>query len=110
MDKLTLNIIVSIIFICALGLLWYLGKKRMVKNIILGLVIQAELNWGSGAGKLKFIEVMSTIYEKLPLIVQLFIPQSKIIEWIEAAVEYVKTELVHGNDGTTVTIEQKLNT
>ncbi|PKM49572.1 MAG: hypothetical protein CVV02_15140 [Firmicutes bacterium HGW-Firmicutes-7] len=100
MDRLTLNIIVSIIFICTLGLLWYFGQKRMVKNIILGLVIQAEINWGSGAGKLKFIEVMTVIYEKLPLIIRIFVPQRKITEWIESAVKYIKIELT--KDGQTV--------
>lgn len=110
MDKLTLNLFVAVVFVCILGLLWYYGKKKVVQNIILGLVIRAELNWGSGAGKIKFIEVMSSIYEKLPLIIQVFVPQAIITKWIEDAVKYIKTELVQGKDGATVTIEEKLST
>jgi hypothetical protein len=98
MDKLTINVLVILVFACGLGLLWYYGKKELVKKIVLNLVIQAENFWGSGTGKIKFAQVMAQIYEKLPWIIRLFVTTNTVTRWIEEAVEYIKTEiLAEGN-------------
>lgn len=106
MYEVTINIFVIIIFTGILGLLWYKGKKELVKKIILSLVIHAENYWGSGTGKIKFAEVMALTYERLPWVIRFFITTDTITRWIEDAVVYIKTEWLMDN---ATTIEQSLS-
>ena len=105
MDELTLNLFVVLVAISILGLLWYKGKKELVKKIILNLVIQAENFWGSGTGPIKFTDVMASAYEKLPWIIRFFVTTDTLTRWIEDSVEYIKTEMLAEGK----TIEQVLS-
>lgn len=104
MNELYWNILIIVIFIAGLGILWYYGKKELVKKIILTLVIQAETRWGSGTGKIKFAEVLSSVYDRLPYIIKLVVTVPVLEKWIEDAVAYIKAELLKDN----MTIEQYL--
>ena len=101
--ELALNISAVLIFIAVVVILWF-EKRDLAKKIILGLVIQAEAEWGSGTGKIKFQEVLGQAYSKLPMIVRIFVSQSDIEEWIEEGVQWLKTELQKGK-----TIEEYIN-
>lgn len=110
MNELTINILVILVLSMVLGLFWYMGKKNVVKAIILDLVMNAEERWGSGMGKVKLTAVIALAYQRFPLIVKLFVTESIIIKWIEEAVAYIKTVLVSDPEtGDPITLEKKLS-
>lgn len=92
--ELLINVLVILVVIVVLILLAYKGKMGIVKRIILALVVQAELNWGSGTGKIKLVEVFGLVYERLPVIIKIFITEKQLINLIEEAVEFMKAQLI----------------
>ncbi len=110
MNDLILNIIAILLATGGIGALYYLGKKKLAKSIILALVIDAEEYWGSGMGLVKLTEVISKAYQQLPQIVKIFVTESKIKKWIEAAVQFIKSELVKDPEtGASITLEKCLS-
>jgi len=89
-----INLAVVLAVIGLLAFLIYKGKTGIVKKIVLALVIQAEANWGSGTGKIKFAEVLGTVYAKLPMIVRIFITETALSILIEEAVDFMKEQLL----------------
>lgn len=90
------SIIVVIILIIVLAILYKNGKKAFVKQVILALVIQAEKNLGSKTGQLKYAEVITNLYSKLPAIVRLLYSSNEISKFIEDAVNIMKKLLSDG--------------
>lgn len=80
-------VIVIILFVIAMALLWFNGKKKLVKEIILELVLIAEKTYGARTGPIKFASVLSEIYKEFPWLVHL---EKLVTEWINQAVEYIK--------------------
>ena len=58
--------------------------------MLYALVTEAEERYGSGEGAIKFAEVMSKIYDKLPLIIKVFITYETLTDWIEKALTEAK--------------------
>ena len=100
-----ISIIVIAVFIVSVIWISIKGYKDKLFEIIIELVMEAERELGSGTGKIKFEMVLSWIYEKLPGIVAFVIGKSKLKDWIEEAVLYIKTTEV--SEG--VTIEEYLS-
>lgn len=71
------------LFIVFLAVLWFKGKKKLVKKIILELIMIAEETYGSGTGKSKLAMVLAQIYKDYPWLIYI---QAKVIEWINEAV------------------------
>ena len=82
-------LVLIVLFIITMAVLWFKGKKKLVKEIILELVVIAEQTYGSGTGPIKFASVLSQIYEKFPWLVHL---EKLVTLWINQAVEYIKNK------------------
>lgn len=88
-----IDIILIIIFISLLVYLWYKGKKKFVKHIILELVRLAEKELGSGTGELKYAYVIDKVYKRLPSIIKLLISEKTLDKMIEDAVRVLSSYL-----------------
>ena len=87
-----IQIILAIIGIAILVILWVIGKKDIVKSVLLQFVIDAEAKYGSGTGAIKHDTVVGWIKAKFPTLF-LFISDKTLDKWIEDVVQYVKSEL-----------------
>ena len=87
-----IQIILAVIGIAILVILWVIGKKDIVKSVLLQLVIDAEAMYGSGTGAIKHDTVVGWIKAKFPTLF-LFISDKTLDKWIEDVVQYVKSEL-----------------
>ena len=87
-----IQIILAVIGISILVILWVMGKKDIVKSVLLQFVIDAEAKYGSGTGAIKHDTVVGWIKAKFPTLF-LFISDKTLDKWIEDVVQYVKSEL-----------------
>ena len=87
-----IQIILAVIGIAILVILWVMGKKDIVKSVLLQFVIDAEAKSGSGTGAIKHDTVVGWIKAKFPTLF-LFISDKTLDKWIEDVVQYVKSEL-----------------
>ena len=87
-----IQIILAVIGIAILVILWVMGKKDIVKSVLLQFVIDAEAKYGSGTGAIKHDTVVGWIKAKFPTLF-LFISDKTLDKWIEDVVQYVKSEL-----------------
>ena len=87
-----IQIILAVIGIAILVILWAIGKKDIVKSVLLQFVIDAEAKYGSGTGAIKHDTVVGWIKAKFPTLF-LFISDKTLDKWIEDVVQYVKSEL-----------------
>lgn len=60
------------------------------KLILFNLVTQAEKQFGSGTGSLKYAAVADWIYQRIPAVLKLLFTSSDIEKMIEAALEEAK--------------------
>lgn len=91
-----LDVLIVLAGIAAVIWLWRKGRIDIIKRLIRVMVVQAEKQYGSGTGRIKFEAVLTAVYEKMPAILRLLIPKKKIIEWIEEAVQWLKEQLADG--------------
>lgn len=87
------SILVVVLFIVACIILVRKGSAGYVKQMLFYLVTQAEAEFGSGTGDLKYAAVTTWLYERIPVIVKLFFTAKQIDALIEAAVEQMKEYL-----------------
>ena len=87
-----IQIILAVIGIAILVILWVIGKKDIVKSVLLQFVIDAEAKYGSGTGAIKHDTVVGWIKAKFPTLF-LFISDKTLDKWIEDVVQYVKSAL-----------------
>lgn len=87
-----IQLILALIGIAILVILWVMGKKDIVKSVLLQFVIDAEAKYGSGTGAIKHDTVVGWIKAKFPTLF-LFISDKTLDKWIEDVVQYVKSEL-----------------
>ena len=87
-----IQIILAVIGIAILVILWVMGKKGIVKSVLLQFVIDAEAKYGSGTGAIKHDTVVGWIKAKFPTLF-LFISDKTLDKWIEDVVQYIKSEL-----------------
>ena len=106
MDKmLIVNVILIILFVGVLALLWYKGKKELVKKVLLGLVIQAEDRYMNGENEAKTDAVLKVIVAFINRfwIFRLFVTEKALKSWIKWAVDYMQAHL-----GTTTEREEAM--
>lgn len=84
------EIIVAVLFVAALVIMFRKGYKTQAKSIVLSLVAAAEKRWGGGTGEIKYAEVVSALYEKLPSFARLLLDKTTISNIIEDAVTKLK--------------------
>lgn len=108
-DFITLHwssILVTILFIIGLIILVKNGYTKYAKQIVFYLVCEAEAEFGSGTGTLKYAAVTSWLYDKLPAICKFFFTEKQIDTLIEDAVDEMK-EWLSTNDKANDLISDK---
>lgn len=68
------------------------GQTKTLKTILFNLVTQAEKEFGSGTGELKFAAVSDWVYQRLPAILKILFTQKDIDALIESALEEAKKQ------------------
>lgn len=65
-------------------------KRKIIKEFIYSLVLEAEQNFGSKAGEIKLSFVIRTFYTQCPIDLRRFVPEQMVIDWIEESVIRMK--------------------
>ena len=91
------DVLLVVVVAGVLSVLYKRGKKALVKDIIYSLVVKAEKELGSTTGSAKYSQVISCLYEKLPLILRLFYSKTELNKYIEDSVTWLKAKLKNPN-------------
>lgn len=84
------SVLVIVAFLAVVVVLIKRGETKILKQILFNLVTQAEKQFGSGTGSLKYAAVADWIYQRIPAVLKLLFTSSDIEEMIEAALEEAK--------------------
>lgn len=84
------SVLVVLAFLVLVVVLIKRGETKVLKKILFNLVTQAEKQFGSGTGELKFAAVADWIYQRIPAVLKLLFTSSDIEKMIEAALEEAK--------------------
>ena len=84
------SVLVVVAFLALVVVLIKRGETKILKQILFNLVTQAEKQFGSGTGSLKYAAVADWIYQRIPAVLKLLITSSDIEKMIEAALEEAK--------------------
>lgn len=84
------SILVVLAFVGLIVFLALRGKKDIIYKILYALVTEAEKQYGTGTGSLKFAYVMERAYAALPAIIKIFITYDTLAWWIEKALADAK--------------------
>lgn len=104
MDKMLIfNMIIVVLFVIILAVLWYKGKKALVKQILGEIVKEAEERFLKGDNQAKTDYVIKLILSFVNKfwILKYFITEKKLKKWINEAVSYMQAHL-----GTTTEREE----
>ena len=81
------SVLVVVAFLALVVVLIKRGETKILKQILFNLVTQAEKQFGSGTGSLKYAAVADWIYQRIPAVLKLLFTSSDIEKMIEAALE-----------------------
>ena len=84
------SVLVVVAFLAEVVVLIKRGETKILKQILFNLVTQAEKQFGSGTGSLKYAAVADWIYQRIPAVLKLLFTSSDIEKMIEAALEEAK--------------------
>ena len=84
------SVLVVVAFLALVVVLIKRGETKILKQILFNLVTQAEKQFGSGTGSLKYAAVADWIYQRIPAVPKLLFTSSDIEKMIEAALEEAK--------------------
>ena len=84
------SVLVVVAFLARVVVLIKRGETKILKQILFNLVTQAEKQFGSGTGSLKYAAVADWIYQRIPAVLKLLFTSSDIEKMIEAALEEAK--------------------
>ena len=84
------SVLVVVAFLALVVVLIKRGETKILKQILFNLVTQAEKQFGSGTGSLKYAAVANWIYQRIPAVLKLLFTSSDIEKMIEAALEEAK--------------------
>ena len=84
------SVLVVVAFLAVVVVLIKRGETKILKQILFNLVTQAEKQFGSGTGSLKYAAVADWIYQRIPAVLKLLFSSSDIEKMIEAALEEAK--------------------
>jgi len=84
------SVLVVVAFLAVVAVLIKRGETKILKQILFNLVTQAEKQFGSGTGSLKYAAVADWIYQRIPAVLKLLFTSSDIEKMIEAALEEAK--------------------
>lgn len=104
-----LDIVLALVFLLFFGiLLSYLASRPngIVAKIIYGLVIEAEKDLGSKTGQLKKKQVISKVYNQLPVFIRFVVNEATVSRMIDEAVHFMKESLEQNNSTLTSLSEE----
>ena len=78
-------ILAAIVVVISAIILARRGQLNMLRELILSLVVGAEIDYGGGTGEIKKSKVMKQVYELLPSLSKLVISENEISNLIESA-------------------------
>lgn len=84
------SVLVVVAFLAVVVVLIKRGETKILKQILFNLVTQAEKQFGSGTGSLKYAAAADWIYQRIPAVLKLLFTSSDIEKMIEAALEEAK--------------------
>lgn len=84
------SVLVVVAFLAVVVVLIKRGETKILNRILFNLVTQAEKQFGSGTGSLKYAAVADWIYQRIPAVLKLLFTSSDIEKMIEAALEEAK--------------------
>lgn len=84
------SVLVVVAFLAVVVVLIKRGETKILKQILFNLVTQAEKQFGSGTGSLKYAAVADWIYQRIPAVLKLLFTSSDIEKMIEATLEEAK--------------------
>ena len=84
------SVLVVVAFLALVVALIKRGETKILKQILFNLVTQAEKQFGSGTGSLKYAAVADWIYQRIPAVLKQLFTSSDIEKMIEAALEEAK--------------------
>lgn len=84
------SVLVIVAFLALVVVLIKRGETKILKQILFNLVTQAEKQFGSGTGSMKYAAVADWIYQRIPAVLKLLFTSSDIEKMIEAALEEAK--------------------
>ena len=84
------SVLVIVAFLAVVVVLIKRGETKILKQILFNLVTQAEKQFGSGTGSLKYAAVADWIYQRIPAVLKLLFTSSDMEKMIEAASEEAK--------------------
>ena len=84
------SVLVIVAFLAVVVVLIKRDETKILKQILFNLVTQAEKQFGSGTGSLKYAAVADWIYQRIPAVLKLLFTSSDIEKMIEAALEEAK--------------------
>lgn len=84
------SVLVVAAFVVVVIVLIKRGETKILKQILFNLVTQAEKQFGTGTGELKFAAVADWIYQRIPSIMKLLFTEKDIAKMIEAVLEEAK--------------------
>jgi len=84
------SVLVVLLFPALIVFLIKRGETKILKNILFGLVTQAEKQFGSGTGTLKYAAVADWIYQRIPAVLKLLFTEKDLEKMIEEVLEEAK--------------------
>lgn len=84
------SVLVIVAFLALVVVLIKRGETKILKQILFNLVTQAEKQFGSGTGSLKYAAVADWIYQRIPAVLKLLFTSSDIEKMIEDVLEEAK--------------------
>lgn len=82
------------------------GQTKILKQIAVKLVTDAEGECGSGTGVIKLSEVVGKLYEKLPSVVRILFTEKQLVQITEKVLEEAKKKW-ETNENVSAYIENK---
>lgn len=82
------------------------GQTKILKQIAVKLVTDAEGECGSGTGIIKLSEVVGKLYEKLPSVVRILFTEKQLVQITEKVLEEAKKKW-ETNENVSAYIENK---
>lgn len=95
-----LDIVLALVLFLFFGILIsYLASRPngIVAKLIYGLVIEAEKDLGSKTGQLKKKQVISKVYQQLPVLLRFVVNEATVSRMIDEAVHFMKKSLEQNN-------------
>lgn len=84
------SVLVIVAFLALVVVLIKRGETKILKQILFNLVTQAEKQFGSGTGSLKYAAVADWIYQRIPAVLKLLFTSNDIEKMIEDVLEEAK--------------------